>query len=303
MKRFFTFLLLLLLIPLYALGESIGFEDALGRQIILEKRPERTISFFGSFAENWLAAGGVLIGTTEDTVSERGILLDKNTSIIGTNKKPNLELTVSLSPDFLILSAELDAHLALQDVLDTLSIPYAYFSVNTWQEYMAMMDLFATINDHVADGSDHREMVEIPILAEIERAKNNPLYQKQTCLLLRAYSTGVKAKGSDNLAGEILRDMGLINLADREGTSLENLSLEGILMMDPDYIFVTTMGSDPKKAMAALEDEFFSNPAWQALSAVQNDRVIDLDRDLFHLKPNARWAESYQFIGDVLYGP
>ena len=303
LKRLLLICLFLLLFPLFALGEAIRFTDALGREIVLEKKPERAVSFFGSFAENWLSSGGILIGATEDTVSERGIVLDENTIIIGTNKKPNLELTVSLSPDFLILSAELDAHLALREVLDTLSVPYAYFSVNTWQEYIDMMDLFCAINDMGTDSFAHLEKVEKPILTKIAWAKENPLYQQQTCLLLRAYSSGVKAKGSDNLAGEILKDMGLINLADGKGTQLENLSLEGILIMNPDYIFVTTMGSDPEKAMEALENEFFSNPAWQALSAVQNDRVIHLDRSLFHLKPNARWAESYQFIGDVLYGP
>ena len=74
-------------------------------------------------------------------------------------------------------------------------------------------------------------------------------------------------------------------------------------MMDPDYIFITTMGSDPEKAMIALQEQFSSSPAWQALSAVQNGRVIELDRELFHLKPNARWAESYQVIGELLYAP
>jgi len=55
--------------------------------------------------------------------------------------------------------------------------------------------------------------------------------------------------------------------------------------------------------MKALDREFAQNPAWQALDAVKNNRVIHLDRTLFHLKPNARWAESYQIIGDVLYAP
>ncbi|MBE5771707.1 MAG: ABC transporter substrate-binding protein [Clostridiales bacterium] len=305
MKRIFLFCLMFLFLPVFPTVHAgeIRFTDALGREIILEKRPERAVSFLGSFAENWLLSGGALSGTTEDTVSERGIALDENTLIIGTNKKPSLELTISLSPDFLILSAELEAHLALKEVLDTLSVPYAYFSVNTWQEYIAMMNLFCAINDVGADSFAHLETVEAPILAEIERAKASPLYGEKTCLLLRAYSTGVKAKGSDNLAGAILQDMGLVNLADSQETLLESLSLEGILMMDPDYIFITTMGSDPEKAMIALQEQFSSSPAWQALSAVQNGRVIELDRELFHLKPNARWAESYQVIGELLYAP
>lgn len=69
------------------------------------------------------------------------------------------------------------------------------------------------------------EQVQLPI--EVCIQKTQALDQKPTALLLRAYSSGVRAKGRrNNVAGAILQDMGFENIADREGISLENLSME-----------------------------------------------------------------------------
>jgi len=297
-------LCLLLLLPLaIARGEAFTFTDALQRKVILKKAPERVVAFLGSFGESWILAGGDLVGVTEDAISERGLALDGSVQLIGTTKKPNLEWTVALSPDLVLLSADLDAHLSLRPVMDAAGIPYAFFSVNTWQEYMDMMEILCQLTGRRDLYALQKTQVEAPIEGLLQSARTHPLYGKQTVLLLRTYSTGVKAKGSDNLAGAILRDMGLVNIADSQETLLENLTMEAILALNPDYIMITTMGSQVEAAMKALDREFAQNPAWQALDAVKNNRVIHLDRTLFHLKPNARWAESYQIIGDVLYAP
>ena len=139
MKKICLLFSILLLLPgTLARGEAFTFSDALQREVTLEKKPERVVAFLGSFGESWLLAGGTLLGVTEDAISERGIVLDENVQLIGTTKKPNLELTAALSPDLVLLSSDLDAHLALRPVMDAAGIPYAFFSVNTWQEYMAM---------------------------------------------------------------------------------------------------------------------------------------------------------------------
>ena len=49
---------------------------------------------------------------------------------------------------------------------------------------------------------------------------------------MRAYSTGIKAKTDDNLAGQILSEFGLINIADEYPSLLEEMSLEHIVARD-----------------------------------------------------------------------
>ncbi|GBF71418.1 hypothetical protein LAWASA_4175 [Lawsonibacter asaccharolyticus] len=66
-----------------------------------------------------------------------------------------------------------------------------------------------------------------------------PEGEHPTVLLLRAYSTGVRAKNSDNITGVMLKDLGCINIADSDSGLLEEIQMESILAADPDHIFVT----------------------------------------------------------------
>ena len=121
-------------------------------------------------------------------------------------------------------------------------------------------------------------------------------------LYIRAFSTGAKAKDSTSMTGKMLADLGATNIADLQPSLLEDLSMEEIIKQDPDFIFVTTMGSSEEAAIEYLKTEVESNPAWNELSAVKNGRYIVLDKALFHYKPNARWGESYEILADCLYG-
>lgn len=99
----------------------------------------------------------------------------------------------------------------------------------------------------------------------------------------------------------MLAELGCVNIADSEGSLLENLSMEVVVEEDPEYIFVTTMGSS-SEALAALSQNIKSNPAWKSLTAVKEGRYYELDPELFHEKPNERWAESYARLAQILYG-
>ena len=125
---------------------------------------------------------------------------------------------------------------------------------------------------------------------------------KPTVLFLRAASSNVKAKGSDgNVCGEMLADLGCVNIADSDESLLDDLSMEAIIAADPQYIFVTIQGNDSDAAMKNVEELLTSNPAWASLSAVKNDHYYILDKRLFNLKPNAKWGEAYKQLADILY--
>lgn len=304
-KALIPLLLLALTFALAGSGaaETVTFTDALGREVTLAVPVRRAVAFEGSLAEAYLTCGGTLVGATEDAVTERGLSLGGEVSVIGTVKQPSLELTVALEPELILLSADSAAHLKLLDALDALGVPCAYFSFDTWQEYMDMADVLCRLTGHEELLEVQREQVQRPIETIVSRAREDARYGQRTALLLRAYSTGVKAKGSDSLAGAMLAEMGLVNIADRDGALLENLTLEQILMDDPDWIFITTMGESRERAMDALAEALTNNPAWGALTAVREGRVVELDKQLFHYKPNTRWAQAYALLEDLLDAP
>ena len=293
-------LLGLLLIALLLLSSIAGAEGALlddRGAAIPTAVPRRVVSLYGSYAEAWAQAGGTLVGATEDAVSERGMDLG-TAQIIGTTKAPNLERILALDPDLVILSLDIAAQVSAAEVLEAAGVPCAAFRVDTWQDYARMMDVFTALTGR----RDLYEAIVPPMEAAIAQtiasaqAQNAP-----TVLLLRAYSTGVKAKADDNLAGARLEDLGCVNIAARQPSLLEELTLEAIVVEDPDCIFISVMGGDEEAALAVVEETLGQNPAWQGLTAVQEGRVYVLPRDLFHYKPNARWAESYAYLYELLF--
>ena len=275
------------------------FTDALGNTVTVD-RPQRVVSFYGSFAEMWVLAGGTLVGTTDDAITQRELPLGDNVTVIGGTKTPNLELALSLEPDFALLSADTSDHVQAAETLRAAGVPCAFFRVDYLEDYLAAMEICTAITGRSDLYEQNAQRVEQQAQAVIQRVRPRLAQNPPTALLIRAYSTGAKAKGMDNLAGVILHELGVKNLVEDHPSLLEELSMEEIIAADPDYIFVTTMGSSSQKALDALRDGIQSNPAWASLSAVQNDRYILLPEDLFHYKPNARWGESYAYLANIL---
>ena len=125
--------------------------------------------------------------------------------------------------------------------------------------------------------------------------------EKRRVLVLRAASTFVKAKNSEGtVLGQMLADLGCINIADSDESLLENLSVESVLRDEPYRIFVVTMGSDTEAAIASFDRMISENPAWSSLGAIKEGRVYHMEKRLFNQKPNARWDEAYEKLSDIL---
>lgn len=280
---------------------AVEFTDANGRTVSVDN-PQRVVSLYNSYGDAWLLSGGELIGTIEDTFGNEP--LSDEIANLGSHTSPNMELLFSLDPDFVLLSASIASHAEIGTTLEQAGIPCAFFDTPDWRSYMENIRLFSSVTGREDLYQKQRKTVQQPIEALIADAESNSdHFHQTTALLLRANSVSVKAKNSETtVAGNILRDMGFINIADGESPLSENLSMESILVADPDWIFLVTGGSDTEAAMSNLYSSLTDNPAWNTLTAVREDRFIVLDRELFHYHPNERWAESYAFIAGLIRG-
>lgn len=277
-------------------GVGVTVEDAEGNRVQVPENA-RVIACYGSFAECWMLSGGELVGVTVDAVEEHGLAIPDSVETVGTVKQVNLEKIVELEPDYVILSADLSAQLALKENLQQMGIPFGYFRVDTFADYQAMMRQFCAVND----GEERYQTYVTDVKARIDRILGKiPDGEGASVLLLRAYSTGMKAKAEDHLAGQILAEFGMKNLASETPSLLEELSLEKIVQEDPEYIFVSTMGNE-EDALQYLKENVENNPAWSGLAAVKNGRYLLLPKELFHYKPNHRWDESYAYLAKIIY--
>lgn len=276
---------------------AVTFTDALGREVTVDN-PQRVVTLIGSFTDVWLLAGGEVVGACDD--SWASLNLDLPEGVINTGKvaEPNLENILSAEPDFVIASVNTSSNVELLDTFDELGITCAYFDVSTFEDYLSMLKICTDITGR----SDLYEKNGLDVQKQIEEAEARADGSAPTVLYLRTSTKRIQARTSEgNVCGEILANLGCVNVADSDETLLESLSLEAIMRADPDYIFVTPQGTDKEAALANIEETFTSNPAWQSLTAVKEGRYYVLDPYLYNLKPNERWGESYEKMADILY--
>lgn len=277
--------------------QTLSYTDALGRNVELPKSPARVAALLGSFADVWTLAGGTLVAAAEDAAEDFGISMEGVINLGGAHS-PSLEALISANPDLVLASASTASNVAMREALEAIGIPVVYFNVDHFGDYLQMLDVCTDLTGrkdlYLQNGVQIEEQIQ---QVKREFAALNLPESERTVLLLRASSGFVKAKGSTGtVLGEMLADMGCINIADSDASLLENLSIESILCQNPHRIFAVTMGSNTDAATENLFELLRENPAWASLDAVRENRIFVMDKQLFNLKPNARWGLAYETL-------
>lgn len=304
MKRFCILILTALLLagctapaqPTEASGYS--FTDDLGRTVTVGSH-QRTAVLLGSFAQVWQLAGGEVCATAEDAWEDLNLPLKEDTVNLGGMQELSMELLLASQPDFIIASANTRQNLEWKETLEATGIPTAYFNVSDFDSYLRMLKICTDITGrqdlYETYGTDIQSRIDAVVEAGAGRGTS------PTVLCMRASGSLVTVKNSrDNVLGEMLQALGCVNIADSDASLLETISLEAILEADPEYIFIAQRGDDREKMIAHVEAMMQENPAWLQLTAVKEGRIYYMDKNLYTLKPNHRWAEAYEQLEAIL---
>ena len=262
------------------------------------KTPRNVVALSKSVAEMWLLAGGSLAGTTSDALE----LPDAENAVsIGSLTNASLEAIIGLNSELVILTLDIPLHKKLEENIRSLGIKTYVADVKSFSDYAKVMKDFTALTGksdlykkNVTDLYDEIEKV----IDSVQKSKiRQEEGQKKTYLFMRV-STAKNKVLKNHFGNEIFMDLGLLPIVD-DNSQLDEISMEALLAADPDYIFVVAQGNE-EKAEEAFYKAYKSNPAWNSLKAVQNNKIIMLPKELFNYKPNARWAESYRLIADFL---
>ena len=286
-----------------AASGGLTFTDDLGREISLGAVPRRTACLLGSFADLWTLAGGTCIASPNDAWDDYGLELP-GAADLGGVMHPSLEKLLAAEPDFILASASSKTHMEWKDTLEAAGIPVAYFRVSGYRDYLRMLKICTDLLGNSAAYETCGTAVEAEIDAAVAAAREAVAAGAEvpSILHMRMAASGLRVKNSrGNVLGEMAKELGCENIADSDDSLLENLSMEHILVQDPDFILLVQQGDDAAGARAVLDAFIAENPAWQSLSAVQNDRVLILDKRLFSLKPNALWGQAFTQLQQLLF--
>ena len=257
------------------------------------KTPQNVVALSKSLTEMWLLAGGQIAGSTDDGLELEGA---KKAASVGTLSTTSLEAIVSLNPELVIMTYDMPAHKKLGANLKSMGINVEVVDINNFADYDIYMKRFTDLTGRadlykknvtdVADG-----------IKKVLNGKTGGKGNGKTYLFLRVSSAKNKVmKGY--FGNEIIENFGFKSIVE-DSSSLDDISIEAIIAADPDYIFVVAQG-DQKRADEAFYKAYQSNPAWSGLTAAKAGRIFMLPKELFNTKPNAEWAQAYQYLGDLI---
>jgi iron complex transport system substrate-binding protein len=275
---------------------TVTFIDALGNEVTTKKNPKKVMVLYNSYADLWYHSGGDMIGRLESEESMPGSFLDK--PIVGNNTTINTEKIISMQPDLVILRAatnQAEMNLLKQSGIECLAIEY-----NSFEQYLYTLKIFTALTGredlYKQNGTDLLEKIN----NVMDKVSNQPTPE---VLLLLASSKTLSVRLPKTSTGQMLEHLGAKNIATDSRISEANqqiFSMEKIIEKNPDFIFVQPMG-DAAKVEERLKADMESNPAWNSLDAVKNNRYIVLDKELYHFKANTRYAEAYEKLAKMLY--
>ena len=281
-----------------------SFTDDTGAVITLDAEPTKVAVLFSSYAEIWTDAGGSVAVTVAETV-ERGFADDSVTVIDpgSGHSTIDLEALISAEPDFVIGTTDYAGQVDAVSFCREAGIPAALFRVECFDDYLDVLkiccDIIGSPENYALYGTNVANEIDalFDSVGNYLEAADAP-----DILFVRAGSTdsSTKAKtAADNFACAMLDELGVNNIADEKGELTGELSLEAIIEADPDYMFITTMGSEA----AAIEhmDSMLTSEGWRELSCVKESNYTYLPKEMFHFKPNSRWAKAYKMLVELLY--
>ena len=280
------------------------FTDSTGTVISLPEKPKTVAVLFSSFAEVWTLAGGNVDITVGESV-ERGFA-DKKSLLVdsGAGKTVNIEGLLAAQPDLVIGSADIPAQVEACEAMKRAGIPAALFRVDTFEDYLDMLRVCTQITGNEEAwqryGAEPERQIK-ELMAKVRGHLESGGAPKEI-LFVRAGSSAAATKAKrapENFVCTMLGELGASNIADEAPVLLDGLSLEHVMLRDPDHIFLSPMG-DEAAAKAHIAD-LFAGAGWRDLSAVKNGSYTFLQKELFHFKPNARWAEAYKCLAEILY--
>ena len=284
--------------------------DGTGEEISIEKGPKNVAVLFGSLTCLWYEAGGTVqlaVGGKSATSLYkeqigRDITQDEGVTVVTESSSGtswDVEKIIGGKPDLIVCSTGMKGYSTISGPAEAAGIPVIGINYDGVQDYLKWFKVFCNLNgqpqlwDDIAQATAEDIM---EVVAKVPQAETAP-----TAIILVMSSDVLKAYTYGSQPGVMLKELGGVNLVDpgSEGaaTSVE-INLEDIYALDPDIIFMSEFGDT---GLHTLEDMFGADPVWQELRAVKNNRVIALEKALFHNKANKNYNESYRTMAQYLY--
>lgn len=273
--------------------DSITVTDLEGNAVEFDQPPERIVPLSAGDLETIDALGAEAVGRP----IMRGDIPEAFADIpeIGTSKDINMEKIVSLDSDLVIAHPDLNAN--DMPALEDMGIPVLQTGAESIEEIQDSIEMFGKVLQKEEEAASINKTID-------DKIESFSTENELRALLVFGVPGTLMVALPNTLSGDMLDTVGGYNIA-RDFPELENypgyaqIETEKILEADPEAIFLITPGP-PELAKESLAEEIAKNPAWESITAVKNDHIVQLPNALFGASPGANITSSLDYLHEEI---
>ena len=218
---------------------------------------------------------------------------------IGQSMSPDLEKVASLTPDVFVMDNMFKEK--VEESMKEYDLNTFFFDTTTYSNFLTSIE---QLGEEVGKEKEADELINTLKESEKEVAKLKGDKDVTVAILFGGGENFMLAT-EDSYLGDLVKTVGAKNIASNLNGKVESaymqFSLEQIIEQNPDYILRFAHGN-LEETKKAFDTAFDKNPAYAELDAVKNNKVIDLDPNVFNVSANLKITEAIKTLGDVLYG-
>lgn len=278
----------------HACADARTLDTAYG-PVTVDDDVDRVVTLYEGALDSAYAVGVEPVGAimTRGGDSVASYMQDRadDIGIVGTARETNLEALVALHPDIILASSRLpkEQYDLLSKVAPTLVPKTQGFQPDNWREeaefFAKALNKEADMQQVLADVDAHIAQVAEAVEARIPANERDAVlarWMPQGPLIMSPtlFSTGLL-----QATGFQVSDAGAVK-ANRPHSS--PLSQENLNLMDGHWLFLATLNTEGRDALAAAE----KSPAYIRLSVVEQGHVIPVDGQIWTSASGPLAAES-----------
>ncbi len=296
MKKLCVFILFSLLVTM-TIGCQPQFQpgtytDDMGREVRIDKVPQRIISLAPSHTEILFALGlsDRVVGVTRYCNYP---LEAKEKEEIGGFATAEIEKIIALDPDLILAFGTLQKSLVAE--LEDKGYTVFHLYPHNVKDILESFERIGEITGTVAAAKKLRKGIEERIRVVQENVKDIPEQERVTVFRIMGLDPPATI-GGDAFQTDVYRLAGGRNVFGNTKKDYFQFDLQTLVTLEPDVIVVGVGDEEEEEARARVR----SQEGWGDLDAVKSDKIVAISTDLI-CRPSPRLAETIESLAKNFY--
>jgi iron complex transport system substrate-binding protein len=206
--------------------------------------------------------------------------------------EPNVEAIAALDPDLVLVATDAGG---IVGALDTLGIPTLFIDINTDITTVEQVLGQISIYGRITGESEEANALITSLQQRIDAVRATAEAAAPGPTVYHELDSTFYSASEQSFIGDVYRILNAENIAgDGGGSPYPQLTQEAIIAADPEIIVLAD------EEFGVTVDSVKARPGWNAIGAVQNDRIYGVDPDIIS-RPGPRIVDALEELAGLFY--